>query len=62
MRAVGNKAASEVNMLLLFKFMKMLKNGPTQRYSYIYNTKRYPLGIRSLPRDRQRIAPPKEHK
>ena len=49
-------------MLLLFRFMKILKGEPPQRYSYIYNTKRYPLGIRSLPRDRQRVLQPKEQK
>ncbi len=52
---VGNGAAMEVNMLLLLRFMKMLKGNPQHRYSYIYNTRTYPLGIRSMARERQRV-------
>jgi hypothetical protein len=56
LKAVGERAALEVNMLLLLKFMKMIKVGPQQRYSYIYNTRTCPLGIRSMARHRQRVA------
>ena len=49
-------------MLFLMMFMKKVKGGPRQGYARIYNTRPYPLGIRSLKRLKSRPAPREQNK
>ncbi len=48
-------------MLFLMMFMKKVKGEQRQVYGRIYNTRPYPMGIRSMKREKTRAAT-KEHK
>lgn len=52
----------EANMLFLMIFMKKIKGETRQGYARIYNTRAYPLGIRSMTRQKKRLAATKEQK
>lgn len=43
-------------MLFLLAFMRKVKGEPRQGYARIYNTRAYPLGIRSMKRVKTRPA------
>jgi hypothetical protein len=44
----------EVKMLFLMMFVRKIKGEPKQGYARIYNTRSYPLGIRSMKRHKGR--------
>ena len=46
----------EVKMLFLMMFVRKIKGEPKQGYARIYNTRSYPLGIRSMTRQKGRPA------
>ena len=48
------KGPKEAKMLFLMMFMKKVKGGQRQGYARIYNTRAYPLGIRSMTRQKGR--------
>lgn len=50
------ETAMEANMMFLMMFMKKVKGEPRQGYGRIYNTRPYPLGIRSMKREKVRPA------
>jgi|GEM_PF-4385110 len=49
-------------MVFLMMFIRKVKGEPRQRYAYIYQNRPYPMGIRSLVRQKQRVAHAKEPK
>jgi hypothetical protein len=48
------KGPKEVKMLFLMMFVRKIKGEPRTGYARIYNTRSYPLGIRSMKRERGR--------
>jgi len=48
------KLPREVKMLFLMMFVRKIKGGPRTGYARIYNTRPYPLGIRSMTRHKGR--------
>ena len=47
-------------MVFLMMFMRKIKGEPRQCYGRIYNTKPYPMGIRSIKREKVRAVQAKE--
>ena len=49
-------------MLFLMMFVRKIKGEPKQGYARIYNTRSYPLGIRSMTRQKSRPAAKEQSK